>query len=126
MTNFMSKRQKPHWISVIRFVGILVAVQLIFAFSAFSQNVSVSGNVTDSKIGEGIPGVTVSIPGTATGTVTALGSLVQSDNASITANAQVEVNYNRIRLDSASHNSLVVTPASNIMKNIIITITSVL
>ena len=70
MTNFMSKTLTPNRISIMRFVGVLVAVQLIFAFSVFSQNVSVSGKVTDSKTGEGLPGVTVSIPGTTTGTVT--------------------------------------------------------
>ena len=70
MTNFMSKTLNPNWISIMRFVGVLVAVQLIFAFSVFSQNVSVSGKVTDSKTGEALPGVTVSIPGTTTGTVT--------------------------------------------------------
>lgn len=70
MTNFMRRTLKPHWISMIRMVGLFVAVQLLFAFSAYSQAVEVKGKVTDAQTGEGIPGATVSVKGTSTGTVT--------------------------------------------------------
>lgn len=55
---------------MIRMVGLVAAAQLIFTFSAFSQAFEVRGKVTDAQTGEGIPGATVSVKGTTTGTVT--------------------------------------------------------
>ncbi|HSO89026.1 MAG TPA: SusC/RagA family TonB-linked outer membrane protein, partial [Draconibacterium sp.] len=70
MTNSLRKTLKPHWISSIRMLVFLVSVQFIFSYTVLSQSVSVSGKVTDAQTGEGIPGATVSVKGTATGTVT--------------------------------------------------------
>ena len=60
MTNSLRKTLNPHWKSFFRFVVVLVAAQLIFAFTAISQTIPVSGKVTDAQTGEGIPGATVS------------------------------------------------------------------
>lgn len=66
----MRKTLNPHWKSFIRMLAVLVSVQLIFAFSAISQTIPVSGKVTDAQTGEGIPGATIAVKGTATGIVT--------------------------------------------------------
>jgi len=70
MAKFMRKTLKPHWKSFIRMLVILVSVQIIFSYSVFSQAIPVNGKVTDTQTGEGIPGVTVLVQGTVTGTVT--------------------------------------------------------
>lgn len=70
MAKFIRKTLKPHWKSFIRMLVILVSVQIIFSYSAFSQTIPVNGKVTDAQTGEGIPGVTVLVQGTVTGTVT--------------------------------------------------------
>ncbi len=77
MRNFMKKTLKPQWKSLIRVVAMLVAVQLIFAFSAISQPFQVKGKVTDAQTGEGIPGASISVKGTVTGTVTSIDGTYQ-------------------------------------------------
>lgn len=68
MVNTKRKNQKLRWLNAIRFVVVLVSVQLIFAFTSFSQ--TVKGKVTDQKTGEELPGVNVVIQGTTKGTIT--------------------------------------------------------
>jgi len=70
MTNSLRKTLNPHWKSFFRLVVVLVAAQLIFAFTAISQTIPVNGKVTDAQTGEGIPGATVSVKGTTSGMVT--------------------------------------------------------
>ena len=77
MTKFMRKTLNPHWINHIRMLVILVSVQIIFAFTSFSQPLSVAGKVTDAQTGEGIPGVTIQVQGTSTGTVTKIDGAYQ-------------------------------------------------
>ncbi len=79
MAKFIRKKLKSQWISFIRIVAVLVTVQLIFAFQAFSQTISVTGKVTDAQTNEGIPGATVSVKGTATGTVTNVDGVYRLD-----------------------------------------------
>ncbi|TNF40375.1 MAG: SusC/RagA family TonB-linked outer membrane protein, partial [Bacteroidetes bacterium] len=66
----MRKTLNSNRISYIRIVAVIVSVQLIFTFAAFSQTITVSGKVTDAQTKEGIPGVTVIVKGTSIGTVT--------------------------------------------------------
>lgn len=56
MAKFIRKKQKPQWINFIRVVAVIVSVQLIFGFAAFSQTFPVAGKVTDAQSNEGIPG----------------------------------------------------------------------
>lgn len=70
MANFRNKTFKLLSESYIRFVVVLIAAQLIFSFSAFSQAKTVNGKVTDATTGEALPGVNVVIKGTVKGTTT--------------------------------------------------------
>ena len=70
MTNHLTKTKQLAGNRFFLPAVFLVLFQLIFAYSAFSQAVNVSGKVTDSKTGEGIPGAAVSVKGTTTGIVT--------------------------------------------------------
>ena len=49
--------------------GLLFMLMSVIAFGAFSQNITVKGNVTDSS-GESMIGVTVQVEGTSVGTIT--------------------------------------------------------
>lgn len=51
-----------------RLIGMVCL--LLFVTSAFAQNITVKGKVTDAKTGETLPGVSVTLKGTTTGTVT--------------------------------------------------------
>jgi TonB-linked SusC/RagA family outer membrane protein len=77
MRNFMKKTLKPQWKSLIRIVVMLVAVQMISAFSAISQPILVKGKVTEAQTREGIPGASISVKGTVTGTVTSMDGTYQ-------------------------------------------------
>ena len=70
MANFMNKTFRPLSGSYIRYVTVLIAAQLIFSFSAFSQAKTINGKVTDAATGEALPGVNVVIKGTVKGTTT--------------------------------------------------------
>ncbi|WP_297091824.1 TonB-dependent receptor [uncultured Draconibacterium sp.] len=70
MTNLKSERTKAMRIKRLC-AKMLALVMFVFTASVgFAQEVSVNGNVTDAKTGEPIPGVTVVVKGTGTGTVT--------------------------------------------------------
>ena len=69
MTIIMKKTRKLFRINIIRNIVLLLVVQLIFAFTAFSQR-QVTGKITDAKSGEALPGVNVVQKGTTNGTVT--------------------------------------------------------
>lgn len=49
---------------------LLSVLTLLFSFSLHAQQREVTGRVIDREVGEGIPGVTVSVKGTSRGTVT--------------------------------------------------------
>ncbi|QJD97743.1 TonB-dependent receptor [Mucilaginibacter robiniae] len=51
-------------------ISRLVLLCLLFSTVAFAQNVAVKGKVTDATTGEFLPGVTVAVQGTTTGTQT--------------------------------------------------------
>ncbi|MGM0620015.1 MAG: SusC/RagA family TonB-linked outer membrane protein [Bacteroidota bacterium] len=53
----------------LRWIALLVTVQLFFAFTAFAQQQSVSGKVTDAETGEALPGVNIVVQGTTIGTI---------------------------------------------------------
>ncbi len=56
--------------NLISFRILLLFVALTFAFQAFSQEIQVSGKVTDAKDGSSLPGATVQVKGTTTGMLT--------------------------------------------------------
>lgn len=70
MASFNRKTQKPRASILFQRVVVLVAMQLFFAFTAFSQVISVKGRITDEQTGEELPGVNVVIKGTVQGTIT--------------------------------------------------------
>ncbi len=70
MANLKQEFQKPQRDKLIRFVVLLVAVQLIFVFSTFAQTLTVKGTVADAGTGELLPGVNVVLKGTTQGTIT--------------------------------------------------------
>ena len=53
----------------LRWVTTLVFAQLFFVFSAFAQQQTVAGKITEASTGEVLPGVNIVIKGTTTGTV---------------------------------------------------------
>ena len=66
MKNKLQKMLLPH--AKIFLLGI--ALQLTLASTLVAQGVNVTGNVTSSEDGEGLPGVNIIIKGTSQGTVT--------------------------------------------------------
>ncbi len=87
----MKKKLNLHWKRYFRNVVILFAAQLIFSTFAFAQSQTVSGKITDSQTGEGLPGVNVVQKGTTNGVVTNLDGLY-----SITvpvANAELQISF---------------------------------
>ncbi|MDX8338931.1 TonB-dependent receptor [Draconibacterium sp. IB214405] len=51
-------------------VAALIMFQTVLSFTAWSQTITVTGNVTDQNSGEGLPGVNVIVKGTTNGTIT--------------------------------------------------------
>ena len=49
---------------------VAVAAMLIVSMGAYAQNLTVTGKVTDSSTGEGVPFAGVQVKGSTTGTVT--------------------------------------------------------
>ncbi|WP_394707621.1 SusC/RagA family TonB-linked outer membrane protein [uncultured Draconibacterium sp.] len=70
MANIMEKTLGLLRRNKIRSLVLLAAVQFMFSFSAYSQELSVKGTVTDASTGEALPGVNVVLQGTTNGTVT--------------------------------------------------------
>jgi TonB-linked SusC/RagA family outer membrane protein len=69
MTNFMTKTKRlPARFFYLPAV-FLVLFQFVLVPPAFSQTLQVSGKITDSNTGEVIPGATVAVKGTSTGTI---------------------------------------------------------
>ena len=58
--------------NLISFRILLLFVAFTFAFQAFAQEIQVSGKVSDAKDGSSLPGATVQVKGTTTGTLTDL------------------------------------------------------
>lgn len=58
--------------NLISFRILLLLVTWAFAFQAFAQEIQVTGKVSDAKDGNSLPGATVQIVGTTTGTLTDL------------------------------------------------------
>lgn len=56
--------------SLISFRILLLFISFSFAFQAFAQEIQVSGKVSDAKDGSSLPGATVQVKGTTTGTLT--------------------------------------------------------
>ncbi len=69
MVNKSCKNRKNLW-KKFHWIAFLVVVQLFFTFSAFAQQQTVTGKVTEADTGEALPGVNIVIKGTTTGTVT--------------------------------------------------------
>ena len=72
MENMIKKTLKLLRKSTFHNLVLVLAVQLIFSFSAFSQGRTVTGKVTDAQTGEPLPGVTVIQKGTTLGAVTSI------------------------------------------------------
>ena len=70
MVNLKKGNQNLRRVKTICSAAILVLFQLVFAFTAFSQNVVIKGKVSDAQTGEELPGVNVVIKGTTKGTIT--------------------------------------------------------
>ena len=68
MVNSSCKNRKNLW-RKFHWIAFLVVVQLFFTFSAFAQQQTVTGKVTEADTGEALPGVNIVIKGTTTGTV---------------------------------------------------------
>lgn len=82
MENMIKKTLKLLRKSTFRNLVLVLAVQLIFSFSAFSQGRTVTGKVTDTQTGEPLPGVTVLQKGTTRGTVTSIDGVYSLTNVS--------------------------------------------
>jgi len=70
MANYETKNRALRWKNLFRSVSVLILIQLCFAFTVFSQSITVKGKVTDASSGEELPGVNVVLIGTTTGTIT--------------------------------------------------------
>jgi TonB-linked SusC/RagA family outer membrane protein len=62
---------------ILSFAVFVILTQFIFTVDAFSQNITVTGKVTDAKTGEALPGVNVVLKGTTEGTITSIDGLYQ-------------------------------------------------
>jgi hypothetical protein len=56
MAKFKRKNQRPFWCGIFHKMVVLIAAQLIFGFTAFSQTISVTGKVTDANQMRGFRG----------------------------------------------------------------------
>lgn len=70
MTNFRTKTKLSGLMKSFLKAIFLILIQVVFTTNVYSQAIAVSGKVTDSKTGDGIPGATVAVKGTTTGTAT--------------------------------------------------------
>ncbi|WP_206082096.1 SusC/RagA family TonB-linked outer membrane protein [Maribellus sediminis] len=70
MVNSEKKNHALRRKGMFRSVGVLILIQLCFAFSISAQNITVKGKVTDAGSGEELPGVNVILKGTTKGTIT--------------------------------------------------------
>ncbi|RNC65967.1 TonB-dependent receptor [Proteiniphilum sp. X52] len=82
-------------------LGILSTLLFTFSFFAFSQNITVKGNVVDSS-GEALIGVTVQVQGTASGTITDIEGNFSIPN--VPPNATLEVSYVGMRTETVPVN----------------------
>lgn len=72
MVNSNGRNQKLWLKTFLRITALLILIQFSFTVSAFSQNITVTGTVTDAKTGEALPGVNVVLKGTIQGTITTI------------------------------------------------------
>ncbi|WP_340111377.1 SusC/RagA family TonB-linked outer membrane protein [Maribellus mangrovi] len=70
MVNSEKKDHSPRRKNLFLSVGVLMLIQLCFAFTVYAQNITVKGKVTDAGSGEALPGVNVVLQGTTRGTIT--------------------------------------------------------
>ena len=69
MINIKSNDRKYHW-RISHWFACLLIAQLFFSFTAIARQQLVSGKVTEAESGEELPGVSILIKGTTTGTIT--------------------------------------------------------
>ena len=72
MINSKRKNRKLSLNNIVRSVTLLIMIQFSIAVTAFCQNVTIKGTVTDAETGEGLPGVNIVIKGTAQGAITSV------------------------------------------------------
>lgn len=65
----MKSNNRKNPLKRLRWVTFLVFAQLIVAITAFAQQQTVTGKITEASTGEVLPGVNIVIKGTTTGTV---------------------------------------------------------
>lgn len=98
----------------------LILLCFFFTFTAFAQNTTVKGKVTDATTGEGLPGVTVLIKGTTQGTQTdASGTYTLS----VPANATLSISYVGYTSKDVPANGAVaikLLPATNELQQIVV------
>ena len=70
MTDFKKVKEKGLRQHMSRVGILLLGLLLMVTTSAFAQNITVKGKVTDAQTNEGIPGANVVVKGTTNGTIT--------------------------------------------------------
>lgn len=71
-------------------LSVFLTLMLVAAVSAFAQNITVKGAITDAQTGEAIPGASVLLKGTFNGTVTDING---NYSISVPADAVLEVSF---------------------------------
>nr|MDA3821821.1 carboxypeptidase-like regulatory domain-containing protein [Bacteroidales bacterium] len=66
------KNQGKRWPVFSRHVFLVILLQCSFVIGVFSQNITVSGTVTEAETGELLPGVNVIVVGTTQGSITSV------------------------------------------------------
>jgi TonB-linked SusC/RagA family outer membrane protein len=117
------KNQKLRKKNRILFAAFVVLLQCSFIVSVFSQNISVTGKVTDAETGEELPGVNVVLKGTTQGAITTIDgtySILVPGANSILQFSYVGYTTQEISLDGRTTLDLALNKETTIMDEIVV------
>ena len=84
------ENQENRWNAFTRRIFLLILLQCTFVAGVLSQNITVSGTVTEAETGELLPGVNVVVVGTTQGSITSVDGVYQ---ISVPADAVLRFSY---------------------------------
>lgn len=116
------KHQGKHWSARSRQVSLLILLHCIFVAGVFSQNITVTGTVTEAETGDLLPGVNVVVEGTMQGAITSVDGEYQ---ISVPADAVLRFSYigykiQEIPVNGRTEINVVLQKESTLMDEIVV------